>query len=59
MFGGYTGKCKGPSMPEVSKNLHETSGACAQAPLRSKCSPPSDFVRDVTNSNLFKRIHFA
>jgi hypothetical protein len=41
-------------MSEVSKNLNETSGACVKTQVRSKCSSPSDFVRDVLdNSKLY------
>ena len=39
-------------MSEVSKNLKETSGACVNAQVRSKCGSPSDFVRDVIDMYL-------
>ncbi len=34
-------------MSEVSKNLNETSGACVKPQVRSKCTQPAVFVRDV------------
>ncbi len=33
---------------EVSKNFNETSGACVNDEVRSKCGSPAVFVRDVT-----------